>query len=76
MSAEHDAIQKGVSSAWDIWLSQHDYSVPDRIEDAVKASWSEFLNAHAEQIIERITGPTSDELKAFREAARREGRPW
>lgn len=47
-------IARGVADAWDVFLTVHDYSVPDRIETAVKKAFGEWLDANTDELIERI----------------------
>lgn len=49
-----EAIQKGVTEAFDFWLSQHDVTMPACIEYAVEKAMKAWLEEHTEEIIERI----------------------
>lgn len=46
MSKEHEAIVKGVTDAWDFWLSQHDVSTPELIQAGVEEAVADWLRAH------------------------------
>lgn len=59
MSDKLNDITKGVADSWDFWLSQHDYSVPDRIEDAVKSAFSRWLDDHTAELIAAIADRNS-----------------
>ncbi|MCX5607184.1 hypothetical protein OHB39_06250 [Streptomyces sp. NBC_00047] len=54
MSTPPEAITKGISDAWDFWLSQHDISTPELIQDAVEKSVSSWLTAHSDELIAAI----------------------
>lgn len=50
----YDSVTKGVIDAWDFWLSQHDYTVPELIEDAVHGATRAWLNANTPALIAAI----------------------
>lgn len=54
MSPEREATRKGVSDAWDFWLSQHDISTPELIEAAVKEATSAWLTANTDRLITAV----------------------
>jgi hypothetical protein len=56
----HDAITKGVTDAWDFWLSQHDVTVPDTIEAAVSTATRAWLDGHTPELIEAIAKAVAD----------------
>jgi dihydroneopterin aldolase len=62
-SEELDAVTAGVRDAWDFWLSQHDVSVPDRIEDAVRSAVEQWMNDNADRLIERIAERVAEQTK-------------
>ena len=64
MTTEHDAIAKGVTDAWDSWLSQHDISVPDTIEVAVRGAVYVWLDIHTPTLIEAIAKAVADRWEA------------
>ena len=43
-----------MTDAWDFWLSQHDVTVPDRIEAAVTTAVRGWLIDNAPQLIKSI----------------------
>jgi hypothetical protein len=45
---------KGVESAFDFWLSQHDISVPEMFETAIKQAVTNWLDDNEDRIIEAI----------------------
>jgi hypothetical protein len=45
---------KGVESAFDFWLSQHDISVPQMFEEAIERAVTNWLGDNEDQIIEAI----------------------
>jgi len=53
MTKDTDA-KKGVESAWDFWLRQHDVSVPDIIETAIKETFDTWLAVHTDDIMDRV----------------------
>ena len=59
-SDKENATKKGVESAWDFWLGQHDYSVPATIEAAIVKAFSEWLEDHTEDLIEAIATKVAD----------------
>jgi len=75
-NSKEETIKQATGEAFYEWLSHHPITLGDAIEIAVKQAVNDWLWAHSEEIIERVTGPTSEELRALREAARKEGRPW
>ncbi len=60
MSSEHDAAIKGVSEAWDFWLSQHDVSTPECIVEAVGQAFTGWLNTHSDELIAAIAQAAAD----------------
>jgi hypothetical protein len=54
MSTRLNSVSKGVSDAWDFWLSQHDISVPEIIELAVNQAVAAWFDDHTDELIEAI----------------------
>jgi hypothetical protein len=57
------AVTQGVTDAWDFWLSQHDVSVPDRIEAAVGDAFKAWLDQHTAELIAAIAEAAAHEAK-------------
>jgi hypothetical protein len=63
-SPDHDSVKAGVTDAWDFWLSQHDYSVPDTIKAAIKDVFADWLDRRGEAIIrETVAAETRNYLR-------------
>jgi hypothetical protein len=45
---------EGVRDAWDFWLSQHDYSVADRIEAGARDAITAWLDANTQLVVDAI----------------------
>jgi hypothetical protein len=53
-TARCKATTKGVTDAWDLWLSQHDITVPDCIEAAATAAVRGWLIDNTPELIKAI----------------------
>ena len=67
MSRE-DSTRKGVSDAWDFWLSQHDVSVPETIFAAVEKAVRGWLDDNTDALIAAIADKYGMDWLDIREA--------
>lgn len=54
-----NSVSRGVSGAWDFWLSQHEISVPETIEAAVQTAFRQWLDSNSNEIMDRIADKAS-----------------
>ena len=61
-SVENDnpMIRKGVTDAFDFWLSQHEVSFPNLLEDVIQRVFQQWLNEHEDDILIMITKQLSN----------------
>lgn len=55
MTKGHDSVAKGVTDAWDFWLSQHDISTPETIQRAIFESFQKWASDNEEGLIQGIS---------------------
>ncbi len=60
MSEKLDRVSLGARDAWDFWLSQHDYSVPETIEQAIRDTFAAWLNEHSDEIVQAIANRSKE----------------
>ncbi len=53
-------VSDGARDAWDFWLSQHDYSVPETIEQAIRDTFAAWLNEHSDEIVQAIANRSKE----------------
>ncbi|OZE03182.1 hypothetical protein CH249_15435 [Rhodococcus sp. 05-2255-3B1] len=49
-----DKVTRGVTEAWDFWLSQHEVTAPAAVESGVEAAFGEWLTKNTATLIAAI----------------------
>lgn len=49
-----DKVTRGVTEAWDFWLSQHEVTAPGAVENGVEAAFAEWLTNNTDTLISAI----------------------
>ncbi|RST13466.1 hypothetical protein [Streptomyces sp. WAC05950] len=60
MTISPDAVTKGVTDAFDFWLSQHDISTPEVIQAGVERALDGWLVSHSDDLITAIAKAVAD----------------
>ncbi len=62
MTDRHTQSTEAIQNAWDFWLSQHDVSVPDRIEAAVRDATAAWLRVNTGELLDRIAAEVAKRI--------------